>query len=121
MSKLWNDYRFEYVPVNEPKFEYNPINKSKNGIQPYNIETIKVDAGDVILLHLSDDCDIDSANTIMKEMKKVFPNNTIIFANEYILQGLTIIKPPIGQVNIMSNINDEYIQLMKKVDMEFTI
>ena len=56
------------------------------------------DEGVVNLMNFSqkywhcDDCDIDSANTIMEEMKKVFPNNTIIFANEYHNHHLNAIK-----------------------------
>ena len=36
-------------------------------------------------------------------MKKVFPNNTVLVANEYILKGLTILRlptPNTGEVNM---------------------
>lgn len=48
---------------------------TKREIKPYNIETIKVDAGDIILLHLSNDIDMEMANCIFKDISKIFPNN----------------------------------------------
>ena len=69
----------------------------------YNIETFNLQKGDVILLHLHEDLDIDDTQMILEEMKKVFPNNTVLVANEYILKGLTILRlptPNTGEVNM---------------------
>lgn len=66
---------------------------TKREIKPYNIETIKVDAGDIILLHLSNDINMEMANCIFKDISKIFPNNQVITCNENILKGLTIIRP----------------------------
>ena len=69
MYKSYEDYRYELA--NENKHS-NTINKLRvNGIdydigpanmKPYNIENFNVDEGDVILLHLSKNCDIDDIN-----------------------------------------------------------
>ena len=90
-------------------YENNPtINKLKiNGItydigtkiQPYTIQTITTEPGDVILAHVSEDLDIDTVNDIWKQLKVAFPNNDVLIANEYILKGLTIVKPATGKVN----------------------
>lgn len=75
-----------------------------NSVKPYNIETFNLQKDDVILLHLHKDLDLDDTRTILEEMQKVFPNNTILVANDYILRGLTILRlptePKVGEVNM---------------------
>lgn len=71
--------------------------------KPYNIETFNLQKGDVILLHLNEDLDIDTVSDILSNMKEVFPDNTVLVANEYILKGLTILRlpqPKTGEVNM---------------------
>lgn len=82
---------FEYIEPNKP-------------LKKYDIQTVHVDEGDVILLHLSNSCDIDDMGAIHTEVKKMFPNNDILMANEHILQGISIIKkPPVGKISITNN------------------
>lgn len=70
-------------------------------LKQYEIQAVHVDEGDVILLHLSNNLTIDDMNDIHKEVKKMFPNNDILMANEHILQGISIIKkPPVGKISI---------------------
>lgn len=66
---------------------------SDNFKKHYNCETVEIHPNDVILVHLSENVDLDMANDIMKYMKETFPNNTAIAVNEYILQGMTILRP----------------------------
>lgn len=71
--------------------------------KPYNIETFNLKKGDVILLHLHEDLDLDDTRMILEDMEKVFPDNTVLVANEYILKGLTILRlppPEVGEVNM---------------------
>lgn len=65
----------------------------------YSIQTLQVDPGDVILVHVSEDLDLDNVNAVYEELQKAFPYNSVLIANEYILKGLTIIKPATGKVN----------------------
>ena len=85
------------------------------GVQPYSIQTVSVDPGDVILAHVSEDLDIGTVNDIWRQLKVAFPNNDVLIANEYILKGLTIIKPKTGTVNKQS-IDDLQDWLTKNVE-----
>ena len=91
-------------PHNWDKEVISMDNRRKYGYKAnpkeYSIQTISVEPGDVILVHVSEDLDLDSVNQIFKELEKSFPDNNVLIANEYILKGLTIIKPKTGTVNI---------------------
>ena len=73
--------------------------KYQHPIAPYSIQSIVTEPGDVILAHVSEDLDFDTVNDIWKQLKVAFPNNDVLIANEYILKGLTIVKPATGKVN----------------------
>lgn len=75
----------------------------KNPLQAYQIETIKVADGDVILLHLANDLNLDDINTIRKEIQQYFPNNQVICANDHILKKITVFqkeKNPFVEFNL---------------------
>lgn len=73
--------------------------KYQHPVPPYSIQSIVAEPGDVILAHVSEDLDVDTVNDIWRQLKVAFPNNDVLIANEYILKGLTIIKPATGRVN----------------------
>ena len=73
--------------------------KYEHPVQPYSIQSIVAEPGDVILAHVSEDLDVHTVNDIWKQLKVAFPNNDVLIANEYILKGLTIVKPATGRVN----------------------
>ena len=73
--------------------------KYEHPVQPYSIQSIIAEPGDVILAHVSEDLDVDTVNDIWRQLKVAFPNNDVLIANEYILKGLTIVKPATGRVN----------------------
>ena len=58
----------------------------------YPCQVVSLQPGDVLLVHVNDDLDVDDCNTIMKELKKIFPNNHCLLSNEHILKGLTILR-----------------------------
>lgn len=89
--------------------------------QPYSIQTISVAPDDVILIHVAEDLDIDTINQIYNELQKSFPNNNILIANEYILKGLTIIKPQTGKVVVRRDITDDSLEKWLKKNVEFDI
>ena len=73
--------------------------KYQHPVPPYSIQSIIAEPGDVILAHVSEDLDVHTVNDIWKQLKVAFPNNDVLIANEYILKGLTIVKPATGKVN----------------------
>jgi hypothetical protein len=73
--------------------------KYQHPVPPYSIQSIVAEPGDVILAHVSEDLDVHTVNDIWKQLKVAFPNNDVLIANEYILKGLTIVKPATGRVN----------------------
>lgn len=75
---------------NNGAFSYR--NKNNSYVKPYNIEVLSVSDGDVIILHLAKDLDIDELNSVQREMQQYFPNNQIICANEHILESITVLK-----------------------------
>lgn len=92
------------------------------GVQPYSVQTIKVDPGDVVLAHVSEDLDLDTVNDIWNQLKVIFPDNDVLIANEYILKGLTIIKPKTGNVNIHHrNEESDILEEWLRKNVEYTL
>ena len=73
-------------------------NRRTYNYKGYDIQAVDIQPGDTILFHLNDDLDIDDVSSIMEEMSKTFPENTIIPVNEWILKGMTILRQakPVG-------------------------
>lgn len=118
--QVWSqDLDRKYISMdNRRKYEY------KANPKEYNIQTISVEPCDVILVHVSEDLDLDSVNQIFKELEKSFPDNNILIANEYILKGLTIIKPKTGTVNIHNYVDTNTPDVLDKwlnQNVEFNI
>ena len=98
------DNRRKYTYDNNPTIDKLKINGVTYDIgsktpQPYTVQTVTAEPGDVILAHVSEDLDLDTVNDIWRQLKVAFPNNDVLIANEYILKGLTIVKPATGKVN----------------------
>lgn len=77
------------------------------GWKGYDIQVVDIQPGDTILFHINDDVDVETVATIMEEMNKTFPNNTIIPVNEWILKGMTVVRQakPVGDMVDMSVID----------------
>lgn len=58
----------------------------------YDIQIIPVKKDDVLLLHVSKYMDLDDCQNILKEVKRVYPNNDVLIANENILEKITILR-----------------------------
>ena len=58
----------------------------------FDIQTVNVSPNDVILFHVNEDCDLSEVAAIQKEMEQIFPNNTVLVANELILKRITLFK-----------------------------
>ena len=115
--QVWSqDLDKKYISMdNRRKYEY------KANPKEYSIQTISVEPSDVILVHVSEDLDIDTVNQIYNELQKSFPNNNILIANEYILKGLTIVKPQTGKVVVRQDITDDSLEKWLKKNVEFNI
>lgn len=78
------------------EYQYQPLDETKdiiNTFKGYNIQTVNIQPGDVILLHLNDNnIDVETMSTLLEEMSKIFPENTIIPVNELVLKGMTILR-----------------------------
>ena len=57
-----------------------------------DIQIIPVKKDDVLLLHVSKYMDLDDCQNILKEVKRVYPNNDVLIANENILEKITILR-----------------------------
>ena len=114
--QVWSqDLDKKYISMdNCRKYEY------KENPKEYNVQTISVEPGDVILVHVSEDLDLDSVNQIFQELEKSFPDNNILIANEYILKGLTIIRPKTGTVNIHNHMDTDLDKWLNQ-NVEFNI
>ena len=115
--QVWSqDLDKKYISMdNRRKYEY------KANPKEYSIQTVSVEPSDVILVHVSEDLDIDTVKQIYNELQKSFPNNNILIANEYILKGLTIIKPQTGKVVVRQDITDDSLEKWLKKNVEFDI
>lgn len=56
------------------------------------IDTLKVDIGDAIVLTFSDEEDLDVMNNIVKIWQNAFPHNFILPNRTDLVQNITIIK-----------------------------
>ena len=58
----------------------------------YPFQVVPIQASDLLLVHVADTLDLDDCNHLIKELKKDFPNNTVILLNKHILQGITVLR-----------------------------
>ena len=76
----------------------------------YPIQTVDIQPGDTILVHISDNLDLDECNQIHKMMCEEYPNNTILLSNEHILKGMTILRK--------SKKIDDKVSILEDVDVD---
>ena len=58
----------------------------------YPFQVVPIQSNDLLLAHVADTLDLDDCNHLIKELKKDFPNNTVILLNKHILQGITVLR-----------------------------
>jgi hypothetical protein len=75
-----------------------PMNRI--GVYPNNpVEVVNLKPDDVIILHLTEDVDFECANTLVKDMQKTFPNNTIICRHPSLIENITFVKKEENKIN----------------------
>ena len=57
-----------------------------------DIQTIHIDSEDIILCQLNENLNLSNCRIIMKELKKAFPKNNIMFKNNKSIEKITILK-----------------------------
>lgn len=91
-------------------YQYQPLFDETKGktsaFKGYDIQTVNIQPGDTILLHLNDDIDVEDISAILEEMDKIFPKNTIIPVNEWILKRMTILRQ---SKNIADSVNEIFL------------
>lgn len=89
-------------------------------IKKYDIQVVDIQPGDTLLLHLSPDVELNECREILREMQKLFPEQIIVPVNEYILQGISIlrqnkIQTTIGNAPLSDSLEKLYPDLFKGV------
>lgn len=75
----------------------NPFSENKGiagTFKGYDIQVVEIKPGDTILLHLNDDVDLESVQSIVEMMNELYPKCTTIPVNELFLKGMTILRNP---------------------------
>ena len=71
----------------------------------YDIQIVNVQPGDLLLVHIADDLDLEDCSQIHQMLKREFPDNVVLLANEHILKGMSIIRK--NDVSIFENIDTD--------------
>ena len=56
------------------------------------VEVVNLKPDDVIVIHLTEDVDLDCANAIVKDLKTTFPNNQVLCKHPLLIENITIVK-----------------------------
>lgn len=58
----------------------------------YPFQVIPIQSSDLLLVHVADTLDLDDCYHLIKELKKDFPNNTVMLLNQNTVQGITVLR-----------------------------
>lgn len=84
------------------------------------VQKIRLEPGDVLLVHVSDLLTQKDCQEIMKDLNVAFPDNETLICNSHVLKGLTILKPSRhrkldNHIDIMDDVNiDEAMSILMK-------
>ena len=76
------------------------------------IQKIRLEPGDVLLVHVSDLLTQKDCQEIMRDLNIAFPDNETLICNSHVLKGLTILKPSRHRKL------DNHIDIMDDVDID---
>lgn len=87
----------DYISMdNRRQYDYVTKADTTQGIvgtwKGYDIQTVSLQPGDVLLVHISDGMDLDDCRNIMETLKEVFPDNQCVLCNEHVLRGISVIR-----------------------------
>ena len=69
----------------------------------YDIQVMEIKSNDVILLHISPDMDLYNCEALYAEVKKEFPNNTVLIVNKHILEGISILRNENTKISLIDD------------------
>ena len=88
----------------------------------YDIQVMEVQPNDVILLHISPDMDLYNCEALYADVKKEFPNNTVLIVNKHVLEGISVLRKGTTEVNLIENqvdVNKIFDEIMKGQPNDF--
>ena len=65
----------------------------------HSVEVVNLKPDDVIILHLTEDVDFECANILVEDMRKIFPNNTVICKHPSLIEKITLVKKEDNKIN----------------------
>ena len=57
----------------------------------FEINTLELKGGDVLIVHFNRDVDMHTMNELINYIKQYLPDNDVIAANNYYVNGMTVI------------------------------
>lgn len=93
-SVISMDNRRQYDYISKAELEQK-LDSTKGMIgqwKGYPCQVVSLNPGDVLLVHISDDLDLDACRNVMKTLNETFPNNRCVLCNEHVLTGFTILR-----------------------------
>ena len=57
----------------------------------FEINTLELKGGDILIVHFNRDVDMHTMNELINYIKQYLPDNDVIAANNYYVNGMTVI------------------------------
>ena len=56
----------------------------------YNVDVVNLKPDDAIILHLTEEVDLETANMLIKDIQAAFPNQKVLATHPFLIKGITI-------------------------------
>ena len=56
------------------------------------VEVVNLKPNDAIILHLTEEVDLETANMLIKDIQAAFPNQSVLATHPLLIEGITIAK-----------------------------
>lgn len=95
---------------NRRQYKYTNTSSITGAWKGYDIQAVSLNPGDVLLVHINSNMDLDDCRNIMKVLEETFPNNACVLCNEHVLKGMTVLRAAETKkvddvVNISTNVD----------------
>ena len=58
----------------------------------YDINIVNLKPNDSIILHLTEEVDLETANHLIRDIQRAFPNQNVIATHPFLIEDITIIQ-----------------------------